>query len=463
MPRPLFVWNVAADNLCVCPPARSYALQWLVVVPLEMIAALRTLVFWRDSLQVPQAASITIFLVSVFGINLCGVRAFGEAEFVASVIKAAAVMGFMYVRIRAPVGGRSVTDFQFYSILGLIIDLAGNQFSSHIGTAYWTSSLAFKNSFRGFCSVLVFASFAFTGTELVGLAAAETQSPTRAIPSAIKQVFWRIACFYVLSVLIVGLIVRSDDPRLIGGKGDPSTSPFVIAIQDAGLVGLDSVMNAVILISVLSVANSSFFGSSRVLAALAEQRQAPRVLRYVDHQGRPLVAVGIAALVGLLAYTGTTAAGDTLLNWLVALSGLSSMLTWGSICLSHIRFRKAWQLKGHTLNDLVYQSTVGVAGSWVGLVGVVLILAAQFWVALDPIQIDGSAETTAVERAQDFFQAYLAMPVVVSFYLAFKLAHKTRWVPIHKIDVDTGRYRVYRRAEDRSQWPLWKRAWYILF
>lgn len=309
----------------------------------------------------------------------------------------------------------------------------------------------------------MFASFAYTGTELVGLAAAETQSPTRAIPLAVKQVFWRITCFYVLSVFIVGLIVPADDSRLTGAEGDPSTSPFVIAIQDAGIAGLDSVMNAVILISVLSVANSSFFGSSRVLAALAEQHQAPRVLRYVDHKGRPIVAVGIAGCVGMLAYAGTSSVGDTLLDWLIALSGLSSILTWGSICLAHIRFRKAWKLRGHQLHELVYQSTVGVAGSWAGLGGVVLILAAQLWVALDPVPTAGNEALTPQERVAGFFQTYMAIPVVLAFYLVFKVAYKTRWVPVDEIDVDTGRYRVYWQSEDKSQWPLWKKMWHILF
>lgn len=126
----------------------------------------------------------------------------------------------------------------------------------------------------------------------------------------------------------MGLIVRSDDSRLIGSSNDPSTSPFVIAIKDAGLSSMDSVMNAVILISILSVANSSFFGSSRVMAALAEQRQAPSILGYVDRKGRPIVAVCVAGLVGLLAYMGTGIPSDVTLQWLTALSGLSSNFTW---------------------------------------------------------------------------------------------------------------------------------------
>lgn len=143
-------------------------------------------------------------------------------------------------------------------------------------------------------------------------------------------------------MLVVSLIVRSNDPRLTGSANDPSTSPFVIAIKDAGLTGLDSAMNAVILISVLSVANSSFFGSSRMLAALAEQKQAPSFLSYIDRKGRPIVAVVLAAVVGLLAYMEAGVPKDTTLRWLTAISGLSSIFTWarsvtfGLSCSPHL-------------------------------------------------------------------------------------------------------------------------------
>lgn len=265
-------------------------------------------------------------------------------------------------------------------------------------------------------------------------------------------------------MLVVGLVVDSDDPRLTeGADGDPGTSPFVIAIQDTGITGLDSVMNAVILVSVLSVANSSFFGSSRVLAALAAQRQAPSFLRYVDRSGRPLVAVGIGAVFGLLAFVGTGDKGSTLLDWLVALSGQSSLFTWGSICLAHIQFRKAWKLRGHSLDELVYQSPVGVPGSWIGLGGVVVIFITQFYVAIIP---DPTKDVLTVRtRLAIFFQTFLAVPVVMVCYLGFKIWRRTRWVSIDRIDVDTGRYQTKgnRRSEDRAQWPVWKKVWRAMF
>lgn len=249
-----------------------------------------------------------------------------------------------------------------------------------------------------------------------------------------------------MSILIVGLIVRYDDVRLVGDSSDPSTSPFIIAIQDAGLQGLDSVMNVVILVSVLSVANASFFASSRVLAALAEQGQAPKALRYIDRRGRPIVAVCLAALVGLLSYMGTGVATDTILDWLVSLSGLSSILSWASICLAHIRFRQAWKLKGHTLDELVYRSPVGATGSWLSLCGLGLILAAQVWVAIDPID----ATHDVGVRVEHFFSSLLTVPVVLLFYLGFKLTFKTKWVKIEQIDLDIGRYKLKGRHRQKE-------------
>lgn len=48
------------------------------------------------------------------------------------------------------------------------------------------------DGFKGFCSVFVTAAFSFSGTELVGLAAAETENPRKTLPRATKQVFWRV-------------------------------------------------------------------------------------------------------------------------------------------------------------------------------------------------------------------------------------------------------------------------------
>lgn len=128
---------------------------------------------------------------------------------------------------------------------------------------------AFLNGFHGFCTVFVTAAFAYTGTELTGLAAAETADPAKEIPKASKQVVWRIAIFYIVNLFLIGLIVP-ENSDLYSGEGSTSRhSPFVIAIQLAGIKVLPSIFNAVILISVMSVANSCTFGSTRTMQALA--------------------------------------------------------------------------------------------------------------------------------------------------------------------------------------------------
>ena len=93
------------------------------------------------------------------------------------------------------------------------------------------------NGFKGFCSVFVVAAFAFGGTELVGLAAAEAENPRKSIPQATKQVFWRISFFYIVSLFVLGLIVPFNDPNLLNATSgaDSRYSPFVIAIRLAGI------------------------------------------------------------------------------------------------------------------------------------------------------------------------------------------------------------------------------------
>jgi amino acid transporter len=234
------------------------------------------------------------------------------------------------------------------------------------------------------------------------------------------------------------------------------TSPFIIAIKDAGIQGLDSVMNAVIMIAVLSVANSSMYGSTRTLVALAQQGQAPKILGFVDRKGRPLVSIALAAAIGFLAFLYLSPVQGPAFNWLLALSGLSSIFTWASICYAHIRFRKAWLQQGNLLSDLVYQSPIGSIGSWIGLISFVLILIAQFWVAIEP---SGSSRSTPAEMAANFFEAYLALPVVLAFYGFYKIFYRTSFVRIKDIDLNTGRHEFEsalwrdKMREDKTLWP----------
>merc|ERR1711868_279317 len=218
-------------------------MQWLVVLPLELVAAAVTIQFWQSTIN--PVAWVAIFYVLILSINFFGVRGYGEAEFTFSLIKVLAVVGFIF--------------------FGIIVTAGGGPNHHYYGGHYYHDPGSFANGFKGVCSVFVTAAFAFAGTELVGLAAAETSNPRKSLPKATKQVFWRITLFYVVSLVLVGCLVPYTDPRLGLGSSsvDARASPFVIAIKNQGVSGLPSVMNVVIMIAVLSVGNSSVFASSR--------------------------------------------------------------------------------------------------------------------------------------------------------------------------------------------------------
>ncbi|KAM0578676.1 hypothetical protein ACHAO2_004004 [Verticillium nonalfalfae] len=280
--------------------------------------------------------------VALLFLNLFGGIGYAEEEFWASLLKIITISTFMVISVVLICGGGP----------------SSGRYDDYWGTRLWQDPGPFRYGFRGFCSVFVTAAFSFNGSELVGLAAAESKNPTKALPSAIKQVFWRVTLFYVLGLSLIGLLIRSDDPRLISESAyaDVSASPFVLVGLYAGLRGYDHFINAVILISVLSVGMSCVFGGSRTLTALAQQGYAPEIFTYIDRSGRPLASTIFMLAFGPLAYVNLSTSGPVVFDWLLALGGLAATFSWGSICLAHIRFRQAWSYHGHTLDEIPFQA-----------------------------------------------------------------------------------------------------------
>lgn len=411
---------LALNSRLIAPPwgfmmAWNYSLQWLIGLPLELVAGAITINFWNDKIN--SAAWVTLFYLLIAFINVFGVKGYGEAEFVFSLIKVVAVVGFV--------------------ILGIIITCGGGPQGGYLGGKYWHNPGSFHNGFKGFCSVFVTAAFSFAGTELVGLAAAETQSPRKTLPSATKQVFWRITLFYLVSLVIVGCLVPYNDTQLLGPSTDVSASPFVIAIRNAGINVLPSIMNVVVLVAVLSVANSSVYASSRTLATLSNQGFAPKCFGYIDRKGRPIVSVAIALAFGLLCFLAASDKQSEAFTWMMALSGLSSIFTWGSICFMHLRFRWAMKAQGKSLDELSFTALSGVYGSIWGVLLNVLILIAEFWVSLFP-----SDEPVS---AKHFFQNYLGAVFLVFLFCVYCAVRLIKGLPLYlylplaDIDLDTGR------------------------
>lgn len=418
----------------------NYVFQWAIVLPLELTVCAITIDYWNDSIN--EAVWIVVFLVAITIFNIFGTVGYAEEEFVASAFKLAATVIFMIVALVLVCGGGP----------------SDGQFSEYWGARYWYDPGAFKNGFLGFCSVFVTAAFSFAGTELVGLAAAESRNPVKALPGAIKQVFWRITLFYILGLTFVGFLVSSDDTNLLTSENNSgsNTSPFVLAAKYAALQPYDHFMNFVILVSVLSIGVSAVYGGSRTLTALAQQGYAPRIFSYIDRSGRPLPSVVIHLVCGFLAFLSMNDKGAEVFDWLLALSALAALFTWGSICLAHIRFRSAWKHHGHTLDEIPFKAIGGVYGSWIGFILCIIVLAATFYTAIQPLDVEV------------FFMNWLGVPVVLFFWAVGYAWKRTGWLRLDQIDIDTGRrehdwdtINAYRR--EVASWPAWRRLIHKLF
>ncbi|KAK6460383.1 general amino acid permease [Scheffersomyces coipomensis] len=390
----------------------NYAIFWVVVLPLELVAASMTINFWESKIN--SVVWIALFYVLIFVLNLCGNRGFGETEFVASIIKLLGIVGF--------------------NILAIILICGGGD-QGFIGGRYYINPGSFTTGVKGVVSVLITATYSLAGTELIGLTTTESEgNPRIVLPKAIKQVFWRIIIFYMITLTLVGFLVPANSDQLIGASSNASASPFVIAIRAGGIKVLPTIFNVVVLVALLAIGNSAVYGFSRTILALSEQGLAPKIFNYVDRKGRPLVGIAACAIVGLLAFVSVSPKQSEVFAWLVALSGLSTLFTWGSINASFLRFRAAYKYQGKDLQELPYISNTGIWGAYYGLIMNIVVLAFEiFWIGIWPI---GSKPDPVV-----YFQNNLAFFIVIAFYIGHKLYSRSLkfYKKVDEIDIDTGR------------------------
>ncbi|KAH0170236.1 dicarboxylic amino acid permease, partial [Aureobasidium melanogenum] len=311
-----------------CDPALGFALGWtywfkyIIVTPNQLTAAALVISYWVDSDKVNPGVWITIFLIAIIAINYLGIRFFGEFEFWLSSIKVLVVCGMI--------------------ILSLVLALGGGPDGDRKGFRYWKNPGAFKEykgtgdagRFYGLWSSMVTAVFAYLGTELVGVTVGEAENPRKTIPRAIRLTFFRIVFFYILSVLLVGMIVPYNSDKLAFAtkqSNSAAASPFVVAIQLAGIKGLPGFLNACILIFVFSACNSDLYIASRTIHGLALRGQAPKILAKTDKRGVPYYSLGLSSLFCLLAYMNVSSSSKEVFGYFVNLTTIFGLLTWISI------------------------------------------------------------------------------------------------------------------------------------
>ncbi|KAJ4493882.1 amino acid permease-domain-containing protein [Lentinula edodes] len=379
-------------------PSYGFALSWnywfndAVSVASDLTAAQLVLQFWTVQHSWIVSLVFWVFLVSI---NAIHVRAYGELEYWLSSLKVITIIIFI--------------------ILGILVNVGVNQQHEYIGARYWyIPGAPFVGGFGGFAQVFVTASFAYGGTESLGITAGETKNPSRNMPRVVKFVFWRILLFYLLSILLIGLNVPWDYPNL--SNKTTTTSPFTLVFQQAGSTVAASFMNTVILTSVLSAGNHALFAGTRVLYGLSvtSPRQAPAIFSWTSTNGVPIPSLMLTSSVSALCFGSSFIGSGALWGWLQNIVGVSNQIAWLSIGLASWRFRKAWLVQGRSLDELKFRSRwTWPWGPLFVVITVGAIIIIQGWSSVIP-------KFTPVY----FVSYYIELPIMLIMYLAWMLIQR---------------------------------------
>jgi L-asparagine permease len=302
-----------------------YWINWAMTTIVDTTAAALYMHFFGRYVPwiaaVPQWLWALIALVLVLSLNLVSVKVFGEMEFWFALIKVAALVAFLAVGIYFVIFGTPTGAPTGFS---LIADHGG----------------IFPMGIAPMILLMQGVVFAYASVELVGTAAGETENPEKIMPKAINSVVFRIAVFYVGSVILLSLLL----PFTSFEKG---VSPFVTFFGSIGVQGVDVIMNLVVLTAALSSLNAGLYSTGRILRSMAAAGSAPKFALRMNKAGVPYGGIAITAAVSLLGvplnYLVPADAFEIVLN--VASVGIIS--TWATIVLCQIQLGR-WAKKGWT-------------------------------------------------------------------------------------------------------------------
>ncbi|KAK4902066.1 hypothetical protein LTR27_000968 [Elasticomyces elasticus] len=377
----------------------NYWYAYAILVAAEATAGAIILEYWTDA--VPVAVWITIILLVILALNIFAVNVFGEAEFWFASIKLITITGLV--------------------MLSIILFFGGGPDHDRLGFRYWEplNPGAFKpylvegntGRFLAYWTAFVRAGFAFIlSPELIALAAGETVAPRRNIPKAARRYVWRLALFYGLGSLAIGVIVPYNDSRLLSPDSNASASPFVIGIQRAGIQGLNHVINAAILTSAWSAGNAFLYSGSRMLYSMSLSSQAPKIFSRTSKRGVPYVAVMTTWLFSCLAYLNVSNSGATVFTWFSNISTISGFIAWIVAMITYLRFRKAMQYNG-LLQSLPYKTPLQPYATYFVLGLVTILTLTNGFQVFFPSNWSVSS----------FLAAYITIPVFLVLYIGHKI------------------------------------------
>lgn len=380
--------------------------NWAVTIAAELAAATVIIKYWF-----PESSSALwslLFLLIMFGLNFLSTKSYGESEYWFAIIKIITVVIFLTVgvlMIFGVMGGEAVGMNNF--------NLGGTPF---------------HGGFFAFVGVFMAAGFSFQGTELIGVAAGESENPRKNVPRAIRQVFWRILIFYIFAIFVIGMLIPYTDPSLLNAElNNIGVSPFTLIFEKAGLAFAAALMNAVILSSVLSAGNSGMYASTRVLYSMAKNGLAPKFLGKLNRRSIPINALLLTTAVGMLAFLASFFGDGIVYNWLLNASGMCGFINWLAIAVCHYRFRRAFLAQGHSLAELPFRARWFPAGP---IFAFILCLIAIFGQNL------GAFSSTSIDW-YGIVVSYISVPLFLMIWFGYRWVKKTKVIPIDQCDLTT--------------------------
>lgn len=388
----------------------NYWFNWVITVAADISIAALVITYWEPLRFMPVWGWSLLFFTVIFLLNILSVRVYGESEYWFALIKVVTVIVFLAVGV--------------LTIFGIL----GGQYIGLTNFTIGEAPILGKGWSGGFFTVLgvfLIAGFSFQGTELIGITAGESENPQKSIPKAIKQVFWRILIFYILAMLVIGLLIPYNSDALLGADVDQvAKSPFTLVFERAGLAFAAAVMNTVILTSILSAGNSGLYASTRMLYAMGKDGMANHRFSRVNTQGVPVLALMGTAVV-ILAIFMLESVNEGAYEYVVAASGLTGFIAWLGIAISHYRFRRALILQGYDLNQLAYRAKWFPVGPILALILCILVIIGQD----SQLLLHGHFDW------QRFCITYMGIPVFALFYVYHKLRYRTRKVPLAEVNL----------------------------
>ncbi|GEC88861.1 amino acid permease [Brevibacillus brevis] len=334
-----------------------YWLGWAVTVALELLSSGLLMQRWfPDS---PVWMWCAIFGAVLFLLNALSARAFGESEFWFSSIKVSAIILFIIL------GG--------VAMFGLI-DLKNGQPAPMFSN--FTESPLLPLGITGLLMTMITVNFSFQGTELIGIAAGESENPEKTIPKAIRNTVWRTLVFFILAIAIVAAMIPHQQAGVI-------ESPFVMVFDSIGIPYAADIMNFVVLTALLSVGNSGLYAATRMLYSLSKEGMASKKLGAVNGKGIPMNALLITFAIALLSLLSGIFAEDTVFMVLLSIAGLGAQVGWISISASQLAFRRHYLKNGGKLEDLKFRTPLYPILPLISLILNLLVLVS---LAFDPEQ-----------------------------------------------------------------------------